>query len=187
MDQHPEAQLGELRAYAERRGVKADEFIDHGVSGAKDQRPELNAMLAAVRRRDVSAVVVVKLDRLARSLRHLTQLAGEFESVGVDLIVLDQAIDTSSPAGRLLFVMLAAISEFELDLIRERTRSGLAAARRRGKVFGRPRALDEDKRRRLKRMWFGGKSQRHIAKTLGASKGTVAREVQRLKSEGTGR
>ena len=90
-------------------------------------------MLEAARRRAVDAVVVTKLDRLARSVRHLTQVAGELEALGVDLIVLDQGLDTSTPAGRLLFNVLGAIAEFEGDLIRDRTRAGLAAARRRGK------------------------------------------------------
>ncbi len=90
-------------------------------------------MMAKAKRRAFDAVAVVRLDRLARSTRHLTQLAAELEALGVDLIVVDQGIDTSTPAGRLLFNVLAAIGEFELDLIRERTKAGLAAARRRGK------------------------------------------------------
>ena len=102
-DQHPDAQLAELRAYAARRGAEAAEYVDHGVFGAKDRRPALDAVMAAVRRREVEAVVVTRLDRVARSVRHLTQLAVELEALGVALVVLNQAIDTSTPSGRLLF------------------------------------------------------------------------------------
>jgi DNA invertase Pin-like site-specific DNA recombinase len=131
-DQTVAPQLDALRSYCERRGLDAVEFVDEGISGAKDRRPALDSMLAAVRRREVDLVAVVKLDRLARSVRHLTTLAAEFEALGVDLVVLDQGVDTSTPAGRLLFHVLASIAEFERSLIVERTRAGLAAARRRG-------------------------------------------------------
>ena len=94
------------------------EYVDHGVSGAKDSRPALDEMLEAVRLRRVGAVVVTKLDRLARSVRHLITLAAELEALGVDLVVLDQAIDTGTPAGRLMFHVLGSIAEFERDLIR---------------------------------------------------------------------
>ena len=139
-DQNPDAHLHQLKEYSALRGLEVLEFVDHGVSGSKDRRPALDRLLDAARRREIDAVAVVKLDRLARSVRHLTQLASEFEALGVDLIVLDQGIDTSTPAGRLLFNVLGSIAEFEGDLIRERTRAGIAAARRRGKRLGRPRA-----------------------------------------------
>jgi len=179
-DQRPEVQLAPLRAYATRRGGEAREFIDHGISGAKDRRPGLDRMMEAARRREITAVVVTKLDRIARSVRHLTQLAGELETLGVDLVVLDQAIDTGTPSGRLLFHVLGAIAEFERDLIRERTQAGLAAARRRGKRLGRPSALDAAQRQRLRRLWKAGRSQRHIARVLDVSKGTVHREIRLL-------
>ena len=132
-------QLDSLRDYASARSSEiVDEFIDYGVSGSKDRRPALDEMMAKARRRSFDAVAIVKLDRLARSTRHLTQLAAELEALGVDLIVIDQGIDTSTPAGRLLFNMLGAIGEFELDMIRERTRAGLRAARKRGQRLGRP-------------------------------------------------
>ena len=140
-DQHPEAQLLALRPYAGARGLEvAGEYIDHGVSGSKDRRPALDRLMADARRRRFDAVAVTKLDRLARSTRHLVNLAAELDAVGVDLVVLDQAIDTGTPAGRLLFHVLGAIGEFERDLIRERTVAGLRAARRRGARIGRPQA-----------------------------------------------
>lgn len=176
-DQRTDAQLADLRAYAKRRRLRAVEYVDEGVSGARDRRPALDDLLAAVRRREVDAVICVKLDRLARSVRHLTALAGELEALGVDLVVLDQAIDTGTPAGRLLFNVLGSIAEFERDLIAERTRAGLAAARRRGRHPGRPRALDDRQRARIQRLRASGHSIRAIAEKLGLSKSVVARAV----------
>ncbi len=117
----------------------------------------------------------MKLDRLARSVRHLTTLAAELEALGVDLIVVDQSIDTSRPSGRLLFHVLASIGEFERDLIRERTVAGLAAARRRGRKLGRPRRIDARSRARVLRLRKAGRSIREIAATLGVGRGTVGR------------
>ncbi len=177
-DQHPEVQLADLRAYAKRRRLRAREYVDKGVSGARDRRRALDSMLAAVRRRQVSAVVVTKLDRVARSVRHLTALAAELEALGVDLVVLDQAIDTGTPAGRLLFHVLGSIAEFERDLIAERTRAGLAAARRRGRHPGRPRALDARTQARVRRLRASGHSIRAIADKMDLSKSVVARAVK---------
>ena len=130
-DQHPEIQIHALRSYAAARGlVVVGEHVDHGVSGAKDRRPALDRLLADARRRRFDVLAVTKLDRLARSVHHLTSLGREFEALGIDLVVLDQAIDTSTPAGRLLFHVLGSIAEFERDLIRERTSAGMKAARR---------------------------------------------------------
>src|SRR5271157_2783951 len=140
-EQSCEAQLFALRAYSQACGLEvAPEFVDHGVSGAKDSRPALNRLLADAKRRRFDILACVKLDRLARSVRHLTTMAAELEALGVDLVVLDQAIDTSTPAGRLLFHVLGSIAEFERDLIRERTEAGIRAAKRRGARIGRPQA-----------------------------------------------
>src|SRR5262245_10303883 len=100
-----------LVVYAERRGAPYVLYTDEGHSGAKDSRPGLDAMMAAVRRREVLAVVVVKLDRLGRSLRHLADLAAELERLDVALVCTDQAIDTATPTGRLLFGVLASVAE----------------------------------------------------------------------------
>jgi DNA invertase Pin-like site-specific DNA recombinase len=125
-------------------------------------------------------VAVVKLDRLARSVHHLTTLGQEFEALGVDLVVLDQAIDTTTPSGKLLFHVLGSIAEFERDLIRERTRAGLAAAKRRGKKLGRPRVISEEASARIRRLHQAGRSLRQIAEVLDVSKTAVANEVERL-------
>src|SRR5262249_57640956 len=116
-EQTPENQLVALRVFASARGWTVTEFVDHGVSGAKERRPQLDAMLADVRRRKFDLVLVTKLDRLARSTRHLVTLAGELEALGVDLVVLDQAVDTTTPAGRLLFPALSAIAQLGPDLL----------------------------------------------------------------------
>jgi DNA invertase Pin-like site-specific DNA recombinase len=177
-EQGPEPQLDVLRAYADRRGLDAHEFVDHGVSGRKEQRPALDLLLAAARKREVTAIVVTKLDRLARSVRHLTNLVAELDALGVDLVVIDQGIDTATPTGKLLFHMLAAISEFERDLIVDRTKAGMAAARRRGRHPGRPRALDAAQVARAKRLAATGNSVRQIAELLGCSRATAHRAVR---------
>ncbi len=175
-DQNPEAQLHPLRDYAKARGFEVvGEFVDHGISGAKNSRPALDEMLTAARRRDLDVIVTVKLDRLARSVQHLVGMASELETLGVDLVVRDQAIDTSTPTGKLTFHVLAALAEFERDLIRERTHAGLALARKRGKKFGRPRATDSKQRARIVRLRTSGHSMRAIAEQVGVGRGTVER------------
>ncbi len=116
-DQHPDAQLAELREYAARRGAEAIEFVDR-VSGARAARPALTALMDAVHRREIDAVACVKLDRLARSVHHLCDLATDLKARGVALVVLDQGIDTSTSAGRFLVHTLGAVAELERDLIR---------------------------------------------------------------------
>jgi DNA invertase Pin-like site-specific DNA recombinase len=176
VDQTPENQLAVLRGFAEARGWQAIEFVDHGISGAKDRRPALDALLAAVRGRRVDLVVCVRLDRLARSTRQLVTLAADFEALGVDLVVLDQAIDTTTPSGRLLFHVLAAIAEFERDLIRDRVVAGLRRAKAQGVRLGRPRRhhLDVAQARALV---AEGLSLRAIARRLHAHPMAVRRAV----------
>jgi len=149
------------------------EYVDHGVSGAKDRRPALDRLMADARRRRFDVVACVKLDRLARSIHHLTSLAQEFQALGVDLIVLDQAIDTSTPAGRLLFHVLGSIAEFERDLIRERTVAGMRAAKRRGAKIGRPRTALS--RSQVAAAAESGRSLAEVARVLGTSRATARR------------
>jgi DNA invertase Pin-like site-specific DNA recombinase len=173
-------QLLALRAFAAARGWIVTEFTDQGQSGAKEKRPQLDAMLAAVRARRVDVVACVKLDRLARSVHHLVAMVREFEALGVDLIVLDQTIDTTLPAGRLLFHVLAAISEFERDLIRDRVLAGLARARAQGKRLGRPRvAVDLG---RVSQMRAAGVSVRGVARALKISPMSVTRALADLET-----
>src|ERR1039458_3853522 len=138
--QNPEMQLRELREYCKRRGLEiAGEYVDAGVSGAKEHRPQLDALLAACRKRCVDAVVVYRYDRFARSLRQLVNALEEFRSLGIEFISLHEGVDTSTPNGRLVFGIFASIAEFERELIRDRVRSGMAAAKAKGKRIGRPK------------------------------------------------
>jgi len=174
LEQMPENQLVALRAFASARGWAVTEFVDHGVSGAKERWPQLDALLADVRRRKFDLVLVTKLDRLARSTRHLVTLAGELEALGVDLVVLDQAIDTTTPSGRLLFHMLAAIAEFERDLIRDRVIAGLRRARAQGRHLGRLRKHPVDLTT-ARELLAQGLSRRAVARRFGSHHTTVRR------------
>ncbi len=176
-----ENQLLPLRAFATARGWTAIEFTDT-MSGAKEQRPALTEMLKAVKSRKVDVVVCVKLDRLARSVRHLVNMTSEFEALGVDLVVLDQAIDTTLPTGRLLFHVLAAISEFERSLIVSRIHAGLALARSRGKKLG-PAFADIDMPR-AQALLSGGMSIRAAARTIGCSAETLRRRTRAMAGNG---
>jgi DNA invertase Pin-like site-specific DNA recombinase len=177
-DQHPEAQLAELRAYAKRRNVKTIEYVDRGVSGRKRRRTALDQMLQAARRQDVSAVVVVRLDRLARSLANMARLGEELQALGVELVSLHEGIDTRTATGRAMFGMCGVFAQLEGDLIRERTVAGLKAARRRGVQLGRPRALDRREHQRVLRLRGSGHSIRAIAERLGVGVATVHRAIK---------
>src|SRR5947208_3474894 len=136
--QDPELQLRETREYAASRGwVIAKEYTDVA-SGSKDSRPALNELMADARRRKFDAVVVWKLDRFGRSLRHLVNALAELESNGVAFVSLRDNLDLSTPSGRLMFQIIGAMAEFERALIQERVKAGLCHARSKGKI-GRPR------------------------------------------------
>jgi len=178
-EQTVEPQLFALRQYTTARGLElAGEYVDHGVSGAKDRRPALDRLLADARRRRFDVLACTKLDRLARSVHHLTALARELEALGIGLVVLDQAIDTTTPSGRLLFHVLGSIAEFERDLIRERTAAGMQAARRKGAKIGRPRvaaATDRMALAALRSGWRDGRTVSDLAQHLEVSRATVRR------------
>lgn len=175
--QNPEMQLEELRAYCKRRGWEiAGEYVDVGISGAKEHRPALDRLLVLCRKRSVDAVVVYRYDRFARSLRQLVNALEEFRALGIDFVSLHEGVDTSTPNGRLVFGIFASIAEFERELIRDRVRSGLASAKARGKRLGRPRVIvDADRIATLRR---AGISWAKIGETLGVGEGTVRRATQ---------
>jgi DNA invertase Pin-like site-specific DNA recombinase len=170
--QDPEMQTRELRDYCERRGwAIEDEYVDVGVSGAKESRPELNRLMADAKRRKLDLILVWKLDRFGRSLRHLVNALAELEAVGVAFVSLTDNLDLSTPSGRLMFQVIAAMSEFERELIRERVRSGMSNAKEKGKSIGRPKLkLDSAAIARLRE---SGKSWREVATATGISLGTV--------------
>jgi DNA invertase Pin-like site-specific DNA recombinase len=153
-------------------------FLDEGVSGAKASRPQLDRCLDYLRPGDV--LVVTKLDRLGRSVRNLITLADSLREQGVDLVATQQQIDTTTSTGKLLFTMLAAIAEFERDLTRERTRDGLAAARARGHVGGRPTTISQDVIDLALARKGRGESTTHIAKSLGVGRSTLYRALSGL-------
>jgi DNA invertase Pin-like site-specific DNA recombinase len=144
LDQEPENQLRELRRYAEARGWQAIEYVDKGVSGARESRPALDELVTAARRRRFDTLVVWRLDRLGRNLRHLIMLLDELTAIGVGFVSLGEGIDTSTPAGRLQLHILGAIAEFERARIAERVRLGVARAKAQGKRLGRPRRRVSD-------------------------------------------
>src|SRR5262245_52996373 len=139
LDQEPENQLQELRRYVEARGWTAVEYVDRGISGAKERRPALDGLVADARRRRFDVVVCWRLDRLGRNLKHLVTLLEELHAVGVAFVSLGEGIDCTTPAGKLQLHILAALAEFERERIRERVLAGLARARSQGKRLGRPR------------------------------------------------
>ena len=174
--QDPEVQLRELRAYCERRGFEiVDEYVDTGISGSRERRPALDKLIAACRKRLVDGVVVYRYDRFARSLRQLVNSLEEFRALGIEFISIHEGVDTSTPNGRLIFGIFASIAEFERELIRDRVRSGLAAAKAKGKRIGRPRvAVDVPRIASLRRQ---GRSWAQITRATGISKGTAQRAV----------
>ena len=139
IDQEPENQLSELRHYVADRSWTAKDYVDQGVSGSKDRRPALDALLRDAKRRKLDLLVCWRLDRLGRNLRHLVTLIEELQSLGVAFVSLGEGIDFSTPAGKLQLHMLAALAEFERGRLRERVLAGLQRAKRPGKRLGRPR------------------------------------------------
>jgi len=173
-EQTNEPQRRELAEFAARRGWQDLEEFSDTISGAKFTRAGLDRLMADVRRGRIARVIVVKLDRLGRSLSHLAQILGELDAHRVALIAPSQGIDTSSsnPVGRLQLNILGAIAEFERSLIRERTRAGLNAARARGAKLGRrPMRLTAEQRDAVALWRETPTSIRDLANRLGVSVG----------------
>src|SRR6202162_4151520 len=170
--QSPEMQLAELREYATRRRWKVfREYVDVGISGSKESRPKLNELMSDAHKRKIDAVLVWKIDRFGRSLRHLVNALADLDAYGVAFVSLRDNLDLSTPSGRLMFQIIGAMAEFERSLIQERVRAGLRNAKLKGKTLGRPRRIvNGDQMTRLREQ---GASFREIAKVVGASPGTV--------------
>jgi DNA invertase Pin-like site-specific DNA recombinase len=177
--QNPENQLMRLRPYANERGwIVYDEYVDTA-SGADANRPQLDRMMADARARRFSLVLCVKVDRLARSVSNLYALLSEFDARGVKFECIDQSITTNTPTGKLLLSILGGVAEFERELIRDRTKAGLARAKAQGKRLGRPRKrVNMERARELRSQGLG---YRKIANALGVSYVTVR---ERLKNGG---
>jgi DNA invertase Pin-like site-specific DNA recombinase len=169
-DQHPEAQTDALTAAG-----CVEVFTDHA-SGTLARRPALDEALRYLRAGDT--LVVTKLDRLGRSVRHLKQIADDLQARDIALRALSQGIDTATPGGRLFFHLLAAIAEFEHDLIVERTHDGLAAARARGRKGGPKFKMTETRVRQARAMYDAGEhTVQQIADTFGVSRPTIYRHL----------
>ncbi len=175
--QDPTVQTRELKEYCERRGWKiAGEYVDQGISGAKEKRPELDRLMADAHRRRFDAVVVWKFDRFARSVSHLLRALETFKALGIEFVSLSEQVDTSTPTGRMIFTVLGAVAELERSLIAERVRAGLRNARAKGKRLGRPpRAVDRARIAALRRV---GRSWAAIGQELGVGEGTVRRSAR---------
>src|SRR6267143_307702 len=166
--QDPTMQTRELREYIERHGWQlAGEYVDIGISGTKEKRLELDRLMADAHKRRFDCVVVWKFDRFARSVSHLLRALETFKVQGIEFVSFSEQMDTSTPAGKMVFTVLGAVAELERSLIVERVRAGLRNAKAKGKRLGRPRvAVDAA---RIARLRTQGCSLRKIAAELGCS------------------
>jgi len=170
-------QLRELREYAKNRDfIIFDEYVDR-MTGSKDSRPSLNRLMADASQRKFDAVLVWKLDRFGRSLRHLVNAIAELEALGVAFISLRDNVDLTTPSGRLMFQIIGAMAEFERALIQERVKAGLRNAKAKGRRLGRPPAVVD--KTQILTLRDSGASWRAIAEKLGIGVGTAHRIAQR--------
>jgi DNA invertase Pin-like site-specific DNA recombinase len=177
--QDPEMQLRELRDYATRRGWLVEkEYIDQGVSGSKESRPALNELMADAHRRRFDAVLVWKIDRFGRSLKHLVNALAELAALGVAFVSLRDNLDLSTPSGRLMFQIIGAMAEFERALIQERVRAGIRNAKAKGIRIGRPRVIVD--RFQVASLRAQGRSWSEIVAEMGIGKGTAQRALAGL-------
>jgi DNA invertase Pin-like site-specific DNA recombinase len=172
--QDPTMQTRELEEYCQRRGWQlAGCYVDTGISGSKESRPELDRLMADAHRRRFDAVAVWKFDRFARSVSHLLRALETFKALGVDFVSLSEQVDTSTPTGKMVFTVLGAVAELERSLIAERVRAGIRNARAKGKRLGRPRiAVDAA---RIAALRAKGYSWSTICRETGTGKGTAQR------------
>jgi len=170
-DQTTENQLIELRRYAEARGWTSTEYLEEGVSGAKERRPALDRLMGDARRRRFDVLLVWRLDRLGRSLKHLIVTLDELAALGIAFVSMNEGIDCTTPAGKLQLHLLAAIAEFERSRIIERVRAGIARARTQGKRLGRrPTRITDDQLARVAHL-----SSRKAAAALGVPRSVLQR------------
>ncbi|MAS96143.1 MAG: resolvase [Verrucomicrobiales bacterium] len=169
-DQNNEAQIEALRE------AGAERIFEEKGSGGRWDRPELQKMLDQLRKGDV--VTVWKLDRLSRSLLDLLRIIARLDELGVGFRSITESVDTTTPAGRMLLQMIGAFAEFERSMIRERTREGLKAARKKGRIGGRPKALSEDQIAEAKKMIESGKKTKaDVARLFDVHPSTISRLV----------
>jgi len=174
-------QTRELEQFAHVRGWQiVGSYIDAGVSGSKDSRPELNRLMADAHRRRFDIVCVWRFDRFARSVSHLLRALETFKALGIDFVSFSEQMDTSTPAGKMVFTVLGAVAELERSLIVERVKAGMRNARSKGRCIGRPPQiqLSPDMRASIAEAYAGGTtSLRAVARKFGTSLATVQRCV----------
>jgi len=175
-EQTADNQLIELRRYVEARGWASIEFVDRGVSGAKDRRPALDELLKDAKRRRFDVLVVWRLDRLGRNLKHLVTMLEDVQQLGIAFVSLGEGIDCTTPAGKLQLHILAALAEFERERIRERVMAGLQRARGQGTRLGRPQARLPIERLKT----VAGLPGEMAAERLGVSRSTLKRWRRRV-------
>lgn len=171
-----ENQFQELREVAQRNGWHiVAELSDSGISGAKgrDQRPAFDSLLKRATRREFDLIMVWAIDRLGRSIQHLVGFMNDIQAMGVDLYVHQQAIDTTTPSGRMIFSIFSALGEYERELIRERIMAGQKRARAQGVKIGRPSKLNDAVRTSVKLLRDGGMGIKEISKRLEIGVGSV--------------
>lgn len=172
-------QTGELEQFTQARGwTLADTYIDRGISGSKDRRPELDRLMKDAHARKFDLVIVWRFDRFARSVSHLLRALETFNALGIAFVSLSEQMDTTTPAGKMVFTVLGAVAELERSLIVERVRAGMRNARAKGKQIGRPprtQLTPEDRKSIAEAYWCQKASLRQLAKRFDTSIGTIQR------------
>jgi DNA invertase Pin-like site-specific DNA recombinase len=182
--QDPELQLSPLREYCQRRDfIITGEYIDNGISGTKERRPQLDMLMDAARKRQIDLVIVWKLDRFGRSLKQLVMALEELSSLGIGFISYQDNLDLATPQGRLMSHIIGAMAEFERELIRERVKAGLDNARRKGKKIGRKAVPPVDMAKIIDvHKQSPALSIRDVARTLGFKKSLVHKTLLNFRS-----
>lgn len=178
-------QTRELEQFAQARGWHlVDSYLDLGISGSKDRRPQLDRLMADAHRRKFDVVIVWKFDRFARSVSHLLRALEIFSALGIAFVSLSEQMDTTTPTGKMIFTVLGAVAELERSLIVERVKAGLRNARAKGKRLGRPKRIVDASR--ISALRAEGLSWAKIARRLGLGEGTVYRAARVATKEANG-
>jgi Site-specific recombinases, DNA invertase Pin homologs len=178
-----ETQLHALREFCNARGwTIVKEYSDVGVSGSKESRPQLDLLMRDAKRRKFDCVAVFRLDRFGRSTRHLLNAVAEFEALQIAFVSLSDSWDTSTPAGRLLFTVVAAMAEFERSILMERVNAGIKRAQAQGKHCGRPKGsgaavIDLAS---VRQQIAGGTSLRSVAKSFAVSPSLLCKRLREV-------
>src|SRR6202521_266759 len=172
-------QTRDLQEFAEARGWRLfDSYLDLGISGSKDKRPELDRLMADAHKRRFDVVAVWRFDRFARSVSHLLRALETFNALGIAFVSLSENVDTTTPTGKMIFTVLGTVAELERSLIVERVRAGLRNARAKGKTLGRPRKIVDAVK--IADLRTQGRSWRDIAREMGTNTASARRAVSRV-------